>query len=377
MNQLLEGIRVLDLSRYIAGPYCGLLLADMGAEVIKVEKEGLGDETRQLGPWKNGVSMYYPAYNRNKKSVSINFRSEEGQQALRDLIKDADVLLENFRPGTLEKMGLSFEEMQKINPRIIRTSVSGFGQTGPYAERAAFDVVVSAMGGLWQCFPDKPPLRSDTGHAITDTVASMYGAIGTLAAIIYRERTGIGQHVDVSMYSSLSQMLTCLFANISANGPESVLDTSIPDCAPQGMIKAKDGYLNIHAGTDPMFKRLKMICDDPIIHDPQYEEVPNRVRDRDLLLKTVEKWASTRTCKEVEKAMVDVGIPVGIISTPNIIFNNEHLRAQDFFVDVEVPGIGNVTYAGCPIRFSATPVTEYHRAHELGEDNDVYLHKNN
>ena len=373
MAQLLEGVRVLDLSRYIAGPYCALMLADMGAEVIKVEKEGLGDETRQLGPWKDGVSLYFPAYNRNKQSVSIDFRSAEGQKSLRELIKDADVVVENFRPGTLEKMGLSFEEMQKINPKIILTSVSGFGQVGPYSERAAFDVVISAMGGLYKTFPDKPPVKAGAGQPIADTMAALYGTIGTLAALYYRQNTGIGQHVDASMYSSLAQMLTTPIADYALNGSLPELD--VPDCAPQGTIKAKDGYVNIHAGTDPMFRRVKTFIDDPVLHDPKYEDIPTRVKDRELLLKTVEKWASDKTCKEVEKAFVDAGIPVGVVNTPQTIYEDEHLNATGYFVDVEVPGIGKVPYPGCPIRFSATPITEYRKSPLLGEDNDKYLHQ--
>ena len=373
MGQLLEGIRVLDMSRYIAGPYCGLLLADMGAEVIKVEKMGLGDETRQLGPWIDGVSLYFPAYNRNKKSVSIDFRSEQGQQDLRNLIKDADVVLENFRPGTLAKMGLSFEEMQKINPKIILTSVSGFGQEGPYSERAAFDVIVSAMGGFYKLFPDKAPERGGAGLPIADTMAAMYGCIGTLAALVYRDHTGIGQHVDAAMYSGLAAMHNTTVAQYALTGQ--LPAEEVPDCAPQGTVKCKDGYVNLHGGTDPMFKRLKTILvDDPVIQDPQYNEVPNRVRDRDLLLKRVELWSQNLTCKEVENKLVEVGIPVGQVADTKIIYENEHLNAINFFVDVEVPGIGQVTYPGCPLRFSATPITEYRKSPELGEDNETYLH---
>ena len=213
MPGILNGIRVLDMTRYIAGPYCGMLLADAGAEVIKVEKINGGDDTRQLAPWKNGISLYFPAYNRNKKSVAVDFRSKEGIALIKKLVAESDVLIQNFRAGTMEKMGLGYDSLKEINPRLIMASVSGFGQSGPYRDRPAFDNIIAAMASVCRVTEYGP----FTGRgALNDYMAAMYAAMGILLALIERENIGKGQHLDVSMFASSAMLRTINIAEVAA-----------------------------------------------------------------------------------------------------------------------------------------------------------------
>ena len=246
MAGILNGIRVLDLSRYIAGPWCGLLLADLGAEVIKVEKAGVGDETRTLGPWKNGKTLYYPAFNRNKKSVTVNFRDKKGVELIKGLIKESDVLLENFRPGTMKKMGLDYSEVKKINPRIVMASVSGYGQVGPYAERPAFDSIIEAMSGMMRYKADSSPTYSR--GPVMDTMGAMYACLGIVLALYNRVHTGRGQYIDQSMYAAGITIRQMDLMNYEVTGEQ--IGESTADSAPYGFCKAKDGWVNIHAGSN-------------------------------------------------------------------------------------------------------------------------------
>ena len=228
MKGILNGVRVVDLTRYISGPFCGMLLADMGAEVIKVEKPGEGEISRTVGPWKNDVSLFFVTCNRNKKSVTADIRKPEGMAILKKLIAESDVLLENFRAGMMEKIGLGYEEVKKINPKIIMVSVSGFGQGGPWRDRPAFDGIISAVSGV---------TRMEDGHverskgAIHDHMAGMYAMMGTMLALYDRERTGKGQYVDVAMIASSTMVRSDAIANAYLNGDQAALegDDSAPD----------------------------------------------------------------------------------------------------------------------------------------------------
>lgn len=279
MPGILNGIRVLDMTRYIAGPYCGMLLADAGAEVIKVEKINGGDDTRQLAPWKNGISLYFPAYNRNKKSVAVDFRSKEGIALIKKLVAESDVLIQNFRAGTMEKMGLGYDSLKEINPRLIMASVSGFGQSGPYRDRPAFDNIIAAMASVCRVTEYGP----FTGRgALNDYMAAMYAAMGILLALIERENIGKGQHLDVSMFASSAMLRTINIAEVAAEVDPEYIDRD--DCAPYGWAQAKDGWIAYHAGTDIMFNRLLTICDEPVFHEPKYRllDVPGE-RSRCIL----------------------------------------------------------------------------------------------
>jgi crotonobetainyl-CoA:carnitine CoA-transferase CaiB-like acyl-CoA transferase len=244
MKKILEGIRVLDMGRIISAPYCTMLMADMGAEVIKVEKEGAGDDMRTMAPFD------FPAMNRNKKSVTIQFRSEEGKELLRGLIGKSDVIVENFRPGTMEKMGFGYEEVKKINPGIIMASISGFGQTGPYRERAAFDSIIQAMSGIMSVTGTKKSGPARIGAPMLDHISGLFTLSGILLALYDREKTGEGQYIDVSMLDGAVPMLFTHIPNYSALGIiAGTEDTNAPTAVPSGTYAAKDGLIYINGGT--------------------------------------------------------------------------------------------------------------------------------
>lgn len=364
MQGILNGIRVLDMTRYIAGPYCGMLLADAGAEVIKVEKITGGDDTRNLAPWKNGVSLYFPAYNRNKKSVSVDFRSKEGIELLKKLVAESDVLVQNFRAGTMEKMGLSYDTLKEINPRLIMASISGYGQTGPYKDRPAFDNVIAAIASVCRVTEYGP----FTGRgALNDYMAAMYATIGILMALMERNTTGRGQHVDVSMLSGSAMLRTINIAEVAAEVDPQYIDRD--DCAPYGWARTKDGWIAYHAGTDSMFRRLLTICDEPVFHEGKYQDVTVRVSNEKLMKDTFEHWSMQYTSKEMEDLLNSVAIPVGIVNTPAMLLKDPHLNAVKHIVPVPVKGVGDVPYFGFPIRMSEHPEFEYRSAPELGEHN--------
>lgn len=366
MSGVLDGIRVLDFSRYIAGPYCGMLLADMGAEVIKVEKLNGGDETRTLGPWKDGTSLYFPGYNRNKKSVTVNFRSPEGVALVKKLIASADVVLENFRTGTMAKMGLDYETIKQINPKIIVVSVTGFGQVGPYSTKAAFDNIISAISGVARITPRG--VVTSRG-ALNDFMAAMYAAYGIALALYDRKQTGKGQYIDVSMYASSAMLRSVAIADVAMNHELAQEDKD--DSAPYGYIPTKDGWLAFHAGTDPMYPRLLGVIDDPILHDPKYKDVMVRVEDCEKLMNIVAEWAADKTNAEIEKIFDAAQIPVGPVATPEVLLNSKHLRETGHIVNVPVDGIGDVPFCGFPFTMSEHTEIEYRKAPGLGEDNDA------
>lgn len=369
MPGILNGIRVLDMTRYIAGPYCGMLLADAGAEVIKVEKINGGDDTRQLAPWKNGISLYFPAYNRNKKSVAVDFRSKEGIALIKKLVAESDVLIQNFRAGTMEKMGLGYDSLKEINPRLIMASVSGFGQSGPYRDRPAFDNIIAAMASVCRVTEYGP----FTGRgALNDYMAAMYAAMGILLALIERENIGKGQHLDVSMFASSAMLRTINIAEVAAEVDPEYIDRD--DCAPYGWAQAKDGWIAYHAGTDIMFNRLLTICDEPVFHEPKYQDVMERVRNERLMKETFQHWTLQHTCKELEEILLGVAIPVGIVNTPTDLLHDKHLNQTNHIVQVTINGVGNVPYFGFPIKMSAHPDFEYRSAPGLGEHDQEIFH---
>ena len=368
MQGILNGIRVLEMTRYIAGPYCGMLLADAGAEVIKVEKTTGGDDTRNLAPWKNGVSLYFPAYNRNKKSVAVNFRSEEGITLLKKLVAESDVLVQNFRAGTMEKMGLGYDVLKQINPRLIMASISGYGQTGPYKTRPAFDNVIAAIASVCRVTEHGP----FTGRgALNDYMAAMYATIGVLMALIERNTTGKGQHLDISMLSSSAMLRTINIAEVAAEVDPQYIDRD--DCAPYGWARTRDGWIAYHAGTDSMFNRLLTICDEPVFHEEKYQDVAARVSSEKLMKETFEHWSMQYTSKEIEDLLSRAAIPVGIVNTPEMLWKDPHLNAVRHIVSVPVKGVGDVPYFGFPIQMSAHPEFDYRGAPELGEHNQEIL----
>ena len=369
----LEGIRVVDLGRFVSAPFCGMLLADMGAEVIKVEKPGRGEDARSIGPFKNGQTLYVPTFNRNKKGVTIQTRSKEGMDLLKELISKSDVLIENYRPGTVKKMGISYDDLKEINPRLIMASISGFGQTGPDALKPAFDPVAQAVGGLYAITGTKDSGPLAAGTVISDLTTGLYTAYAILAAVIQRNTTGKGQYIDIAMVDCMVSMLHTYVANYSANGivPERHGNRD-PLSAPADCYKAKDGYVVMHAGEDKSYELLKKLIGNPAMEDHKFDTHQGRVDYQEELEGYVQEGFSERTAQEAEQALVDAGIITARVNDMPLLFEDRQIRARGTLIDLEVPGAGMCTFQGSPLHMSDAPVT-YTRAPMVGEHNDQIL----
>ena len=378
MADILNGIRVIDLGRFISAPYCTMLLADMGAEVIKVERPGTGEDGRRLGPYKNGVSVYVSTFNRNKKGITVNTRTKEGREILCDLIRNADVLVENYRPGTMAKMNLDYETVSKLNPRIIMASISGFGQKGRYQDKAAFDGIASAMSGLYMvnCTKEGP---KTTGLAIGDHLTGVYHALAIMMALFDRERTGRGQYIDTAMLDCLFSMFETRLPNYVLNGVNigtvPPFGYGDPLACPSNLYHCCDGYVNLHAGTDVNFKKFAKITGNPALNDKKYETIENRMAEYTTVDNLVAQWFQDKTVEEVDEIMRKEGIPCGIVYDMEKIYHDPYFRERGSITDVEVPGLGSVPFIGSPLHLKTQPILQQERAPLIGEHNEEIYKK--
>lgn len=365
----LDGIRVLDLSRFIAGPYCAQMLGDMGAEVIKVERPA-GEDARHHAPFYKGESVYTMVYNRNKRAATLDTRHPEAKEILEGLIRASDVLVENYRPGTLAAMGFGYERLRELNPRLVVTSISGFGQTGPLAKRALFDAIAQAMSGLMSVTgTDEPTL---TGTYIADYIAGMHGVIGTLLALQAREKTGEGQVVDVG---SVDALFSTLGSRPSA---KAMLDLEMKQegsrdllTGPANTFQAKDGYVYLHAGTNPLFPRLCQQMGRPeLAEDDRFKDVPSRMANIEAIEAIVAEWVGGLTQDEVAEKLTAVGIPFGPVSTVSEVLESEQIAAREMMVETEHPTLGPLRIPGIPIKLSDTPGAVRKAPALVGEDTD-------
>jgi crotonobetainyl-CoA:carnitine CoA-transferase CaiB-like acyl-CoA transferase len=367
----LDGIRVLDLSRFIAGPFCAQMLGDMGADVIKVERPA-GEDARHHAPFYKGHSVYTMVFNRNKRAVTLNTRHPDAQPLLERLIREVDVLVENFRPGTLEQMGFGYDRLRELNPRLVVTSISGFGQTGPLAQRALFDAIAQAMSGLMSLTGDAghPTL---TGTYIADYVAGLHGVIGTVLALHHRERTGEGQVVDIG---SLDALFSCLGTHPSAavmlgevaerNGSRDLLT------GPANVFRARDGHLYLHAGTNPLFPRLCQVIGRPeLATDDRFKDVPSRMANIEAIEAMVADWVRAHTVDEVGEALTGAGIPWGPVATIPEVVASPQIAAREMLVEVVHPELGPLTIPGIPIKLSVTPGSVRKAPPLVGEDTEA------
>ena len=360
--QSLAGIRVLDFSRVLAGPYCTMLMADLGAEVIKVEKPSTGDDTRLFGPYQNGESAYFALLNRGKKSIALDLKNPEHIAHIKALVKEVDVVVENFRPGVMEKLGLGYETLKGINPSIVYTSISGFGQYSPYSQRPAYDLVAQAMGGMSSItgHPDTPPTR--TGNSLGDMSAALYAAYGTMVALFHKERTGEGQLVDIAMVDSIFAMLETNVLRYTIDGinPERI-GSRHPISTPFDIYKTKDNYVVIAIANNSLFKKLCIaIGMEELIHDSRFVTDDSRTKYEQDLKIILEDWLVQHTTMEVEDILSTHGIPCSRINTIKDIVEDEHIKVREMLVDVEHPTAGNMVLVGNPVKLSATP-------HQIGK----------
>lgn len=351
----LRGLRVVEMGQLIAGPFCGQLLGDMGAEVIKIEPPGQGDPMRDWG--RGDFPIWWEVVARNKKSVSANLRLTDGQELARRLIAKADILIENFRPGTLEKWNMAPDALHAENPGLIIVRVSGYGQSGPYSDRAGFGGIGEAMGG-WRAIvgdPDRPPSRM--GVSIGDSLAATYGCLGALAALRHRDATGEGQVVDSALYEAVLQVMESLVPEYSVSGyVRERSGSKLPGIAPSNVYRCKDGEYLIGANQDSVFGRLcEAMGKSELATDPRYVDHISRGRNQDELDSLVEEWTSQRTIAEVEAAMIEHSIPAGNIYRPADMMADPHFQARSSIVDVEHPRWTNLKMQNVFPKLSRTP----------------------
>ena len=356
MNEgALAGIRVIELGQLIAGPFCGQLLGDMGADVIKVEPPGQGDPMRDWGRGEH--KLWWEVVARNKQSVSANLRIPEGQELVRRLVAEADILIENFKPGTLEKWNLAPDALQRINPRLIVVRVSGYGQSGPYSSRAGFGGIGEAMGG-WRYIvgdPDRAPSRM--GVSIGDSLAATYGCMGALAALHARERTGRGQIVDSALYEAVLQVMESLVPEYIVSGHLRARTGSVLEgVAPSNVYRCSDGEYLIGANQDAVFARLCAAMERPeLARDPRYADHVSRGRNQTALDALIEDWTSGLTVAQVEALMIAHSVPAGRIYRAPEMLADPHFAARDALVEVDTPRWGKVMMQNAFPKFSDTP----------------------
>jgi formyl-CoA transferase len=370
----LAGLRLIEMGTLLAGPFCGQLMGDFGAEVIKVEPPGQGDPMREWGREKShGMSLWWPVVARNKKSVTLNLREAEGQAIARDLIAKADFLLENFRPGTLERWNLSYAELQKINPRLIMIRVSGFGQTGPYAKRAGFGAVGEAMGGLRYVCGDPATPPSRMGISIGDSLAATFACVGALSALYYRERTGQGQVVDSAIYEAVLNMMESLITEYDKTGyVRERTGAILPNVAPSNVYPTKDGgMILIAANQDTVFGRLAEAMGRPeLAKDERFATHTARGARQKELDELISDWTRTIDAVPLEKLMEQFGIPSGkIYRTPEML-EDAHFRAREAIVKTIHPKFGDLRMQNVAPKLSATPGGIHSPAPDLGQHSD-------
>ncbi len=372
----LAGVRVIEMGQLIAGPFCGKFLGEFGADVIKIEPPGGGDPLRNWRMIKNGTSVWWQVQSRNKRSVAIDLRAEEGQDLARRLIAQADVLIENFRPGTLEEWGMSWEALSALNPRLVMLRVSGYGQTGPYRDRPGFGVIGEAMGGLRHLTaePGRVPVR--VGVSIGDTLAAMHGVIGVLMALYHRKANGgKGQQIDVALTEAVFNVMENLIPEYSVFGVvREAAGSSLPGIAPSNAYACKDGYVLIAGNGDSIFKRLmEAIGRNDLGSAPDLANNAGRVARVAEIDAAIGSWTATRDVDEVLPVMDAARVPAGRVYTAKDIHEDPHLRARDMILRQQTRDGYALDVPGIVPKMSETPGTLRSPAPHLGEDTEEVL----
>lgn len=375
-NGPLNGLKVVEMGQLIAGPFCGQLLGDMGAEVVKIEPPGKGDPMREWG--QGDKPAWWRVIGRNKYSVAVDLRTMEGQQLARDLIGKADVLVENFRPGALEKWHLDPAELRKASPGLIVARMSGYGQTGPYASRPGFGLIGEGFGGLRGIVGEPDRMPSRVGISIGDTLAATYGCMGILAALHHRDKTGNGQVIDVALYESVLQVMESYVADYSTSGHKRQRTGAIlPGIAPSNVYPCKDGDFLIGGNQDPVFKRLCDAMQRPdLVQDPRYATHMARGEHQAELDSIIADWTRTLTVGDLEARLLAHSVPSGKVYDAEDMLADPHYAARESFVTLDDPDLGPVTMQNTFPKFSATPGSIRKQAPRgVGEDTAMILQR--
>ena len=350
----LEHMKVLDFTRVLAGPYCTMMLANMGAEIIKVERPDTGDDSRDFGPFVNGQSAYFISINRGKKSIAVDLKAPEGIALIKEIVKSVDVITENFRPGTMEKLGIGYEVLKQINPKLVYATMSGFGQSGPYSKRPAYDMIVQGMGGIMSItgYPDGEPVR--VGTSIGDITAGMFGAFGILAAIIDREISGVGRMVDVAMLDGQLAILENAISRYAASGTvPKPLGARHPSIAPFAAYKTMDGYLILACGNDNLWERFCSVVErKDLLAMEEFKTNDLRTRNAELLKSYMDEILKAKTTEEWNGLLNKQGVPCSPINTIDKVFEDPQVIARNMLIEVDQPGVGKLKVAGNPIKLS-------------------------
>ena len=365
----LDGMKVLDLTRVLAGPYATMLLGDLGAEVIKIEQPDTGDESRNFGPFKNGFSLYFMSVNRGKQSVTLNLKTERGQAIFKQLLKQTDILVENFRPGTMQKLGLDYDTLKDEYPALIYAACSGFGQTGPYAQQGAYDMIIQGMGGIISITgePDGPPVR--VGTSISDITAALFTTIGVLSALHHRNRTGSGQFVDVAMLDSLVAVLENAVVRYFATGEApKPLGARHPAITPFEAFASADGHVIIALGNDTLWAKFCEHVDrHELISDERFRTNADRTENHSELFPILSEIMSQRPTDDWIDALGGIGVPCGPINAMDKVVSHPQVQAREMITRIAHDITGEVEVPGVPIKLSETPGNVDAPAPSLGE----------
>jgi crotonobetainyl-CoA:carnitine CoA-transferase CaiB-like acyl-CoA transferase len=341
----------------LAGPFCSMILGDMGAEVIKIEEPGKGDDTRSWPPFLGGEATYFLSVNRNKQSLTLNLKAPEGRAILQKLARKSDVVLENFRTGTMERLGLGYKSLAKLNPRLVYCAISGFGESGPESARAGYDLVVQAESGIMDItgFEDGPPVK--VGTSIADLVAGMSAAHGITLALLARHRTKRGQKVEISMQDAMAALLTYQAGIYFGTGNKpGRRGNKHPSIVPYEVFKAADAYLTLGVANNSLWERCCVALEHPeLMKDPRYATVAARVQNRDVLVPRLNEILGTRSADDWLKRFEEVGVPAGRIRTVAEVCESAHLKARGMIVTLPHPKAGALRVLGVPVRLHATP----------------------
>ena len=373
---LLDGVVVLDLTRVLAGPYCGAILADMGATVIKVENPKGGDDSRSMGPFVNDNSVYYANFNRSKVGCTLNLKDPEAKEIFKEMVKKADIVIENYRPGTMEKLGLGYDVLKEVNPAIIYGAVSGFGHTGPLSKRAGYDIVGQAMGGLMSTtgWPGGKPTR--VGTPMGDVLGGLNLTIGVLAALVNRQKTGLGEKVDIALVDSVASAMENITMIYQSTGriPQRI-GNRYESTYPYDAFPAKDGDVIIAAGNNKLYGILCDVMGRPELkQDPRFLEVKDRVANHEAMYEIVSAWSKQHTVDEVDQLLNAAGCPASPVNTiDRMVVDPQIAGAREMFPEIDQPGIGKLHITAMPQKLTRTKSYPRKPAPLLGEDNaEIY-----